>query len=259
MASVLQLPGQFLTAVGGMSALALEGLRRSWDVRRWAGEYLDQCAFLAGVTILPVMLVAIPFGATISLQLGQLVSQIGAQSFTGAATVTATIQQVAPLATALLIAGAGGSAMAADMGARHVRDELAAMQVMSVNPIHRLVTPRMWASATVGVLLVSLVIVAGVGGSFFFNVIVQGVSPGAFFDGATSLVQLPDLVVGLVKAAIFGVVAAVICCYRGMHCERSPVGVGRAVTEAVVQTFLVVFVLNYVITTLYLALYPPRI
>lgn len=248
-----------MVAVGGMTAVALEALRTTWQVRRWYHEYLRQCGFLTSVCILPVMLVSIPFGATISLQLGQLVSQIGAQSFTGAAAVTATIQQVAPVATALLIAGAGGSAMAADMGARNVRDELAAMEVMSVNPTHRLVTPRLFAAMTVGTLLVSVVIVAGTAGSFFFNVVVQGVSPGAFFDGATSIVRIPDLAIALVKAAIFGFVAAVVACFRGMNCERSPVGVGKGVTEAVVQTFLAVFILNYVLTTIYLTLYPPTI
>lgn len=240
-----------------MIALALEGTRRTWDIRNWFVDFLDQCSFLTRVTILPVMLVSLPFGATISLQIGQLVSQLGAQSFTGAAAVTATVQQVAPVATALLIAGAGGSAIASDMGARNTRDELAAMEVMGVNPVHRLVTPRLWASSIVGVLLVSVVIVAGVGGSFFFNVIVQGVSPGAFFGGATQLLQFSDLVVGLLKAGIFGFVAATVACFRGMNCDGGPVGVGRAVTEAVVQTFLAVFIINYVMTAIYLTLYPP--
>lgn len=257
--ALLTMPRKFVVAIGGMTAVALEALRTTWQIRRWFREYLDQCQFLTSVCILPVMLVSIPFGATISLQLGQLVSQIGAQSFTGAAAVTATIQQVAPVATALLIAGAGGSAMAADMGARNVRDELAAMEVMSVNPTHRLITPRIYAAMTVGVLLVSVVIAAGTAGSFFFNVVIQGVSPGAFFDGATSIVRLPDLGIALVKAAIFGFVAAVVACFRGMNCDRSPVGVGKGVTEAVVQTFLAVFILNYVLTTIYLTLYPPTI
>ncbi|WP_436796333.1 MlaE family ABC transporter permease [Actinospongicola halichondriae] len=242
-----------------MAALALEGTRRTWDIRRWWREFLDQCDFLASVTILPVMLVAVPFGAVISLQLGQLVAQLGAQSLTGAAAVTGMIQQIAPIVTALLIAGAGGSAMAADMGARNVRDELAAMEVMAVNPTHRLVTPRLWAATVVGVFLISLVVVAGTAGAFFFNVLLQGVSPGAFFNGATTLVSLPDLVVGLLKAGIFGFVAASVACYRGMTCDMGPVGVGKAVTESVVQTFIAVFVLNYVITALYLTMFPPSI
>ena len=84
-------------------------------------------------------------------------------------------------------------------------------------------------------------------------------SPGAFFNGATTLVSLPDLLVGLFKAGIFGFVAAAIACYRGMTCELGPVGVGKGVTESVVQTFIAVFVLNYVITALYLTIFPPSI
>jgi phospholipid/cholesterol/gamma-HCH transport system permease protein len=256
---VLRLPGAFLDALGGTAALALEGGRRTWDVRKWWREFLSQCDFLARVTIVPVMLVAIPFGAVISLQIGNLVAQLGAQSLTGAAAVTGMVQQVAPLVTALLIAGAGGSAMAADMGARNVRDELAAMEVMAVNPTHRLVTPRLWASTVVAILLISLVVVAGTAGAFVFNVLVQGVSPGAFFNGATTLVSLPDLLVGLFKAGVFGFVAASVACFRGMTCDSGPVGVGKSVTESVVQTFLAVFILNYVITALYLSIYPPSI
>src|SRR5205823_13413129 len=117
---------RFLEVVAGMGALALEGLRRTWDIRQWWREFLDQAWFLTKVTSLPVLLVAIPLGATISLQVGQLVSQLGAQSFTGTAVVVGLVREAAPIATALLISGAGGSAMAADMGARHVRDELSA-------------------------------------------------------------------------------------------------------------------------------------
>jgi len=91
------------------------------------------------------------------------------------------------------------------------------------------------------------------------NVLVQGVSPGAFFNGATSLVSLPDLLVGLFKAGVFGFVAASVACYRGMTCEMGPVGVGRGVTQSVVQTFIAVFALNYVITALYLTIFPPSI
>jgi phospholipid/cholesterol/gamma-HCH transport system permease protein len=149
--------------------------------------------------------------------------------------------------------------MAADMGARRVRDELAAMEVMAVNPVHRLVTPRLWAASTVAVLLVSLVVVSGVAGGFFFNVVIQGVTPGAYFNGATSLLNTSDLIVSLFKAWIFGFIAAIVACYRGMNCELGPVGVGRAVNQAVVQTFMLVFAANYVITTLYFVIVPPKI
>jgi phospholipid/cholesterol/gamma-HCH transport system permease protein len=248
-----------LDQVGGMTAMALEGLRYTWRVDRWWREFVDQAWFLTKVTSIPILLVAIPLGATISLQVGQLVAQLGAQSFTGTAVVVGLVREAAPIATALLISGAGGSAMAADMGARRVRDELAAMEVMAVNPVHRLVTPRIWAAVVVGVLLVSLVVVSGVAGGYFFNVVIQGVTPGAFFNGATSLLVPTDLLVSLLKAAIFGFIAAVVACHRGMNCDYGPVGVGRAVNQAVVQTFIVVFAANYVITSLYFVLVPPRI
>lgn len=258
-ARLLRMPGEFLDALGGISALCLEALRRLWDVRRWGREFLDQCEFLASVTTMPVMLMAVPFGAVISLQLGQVLNQLGAQSLTGSAAVTGMVQQVAPVVTALIVAGAGGSAIASDMGARNIRDELAALRVMAVNPTHRLVTPRIFAACLVSMLLISLVIVAGTAGAFFFNVVVQGTSPGAFFAGATTLVSVSDLGVALFKAAVFGFVAAGIACHKGMNCDGGPAGVGRAVTQSVVQTFLAVFLLNYVITAVYLTLYPPSI
>jgi len=251
--------GAMFEAVGGVVSLAVESVRHTVGVRRWWREYVSQATFLVGVTLLPVVLIAIPLGATISLQIGQLTRQLGGESFTGAAVIVGVIREAAPIAAALLIAGAGGSAMAADMGARNIRDELAAMEVMSVNPIARLATPRVWAATTVGILLVSMVIIGGVGGGFFFNVVVQGVSPGAFFNGATSLVRMSDLYVALGKAGIFGFVAAVIACQFGMSCDRSPIGVGLGVKQAVVVTFLAVFTINYVITSMYVILVPQRV
>ncbi|WP_026416011.1 MlaE family ABC transporter permease [Actinomadura oligospora] len=247
-----------LDETGLLCVTFLEGLRRTWDVRQWWGEFIEQCWFLARVTSIPVMLIAIPLGATISLQVGDIARQLGAASATGALLIAAMVQQVAPLAAALLVSGVGGSAITSDMGARNIRDELAAMEVMGINPIHRLVTPRLWAASTVAVLLASVVIVAGTLGGYYFNVIQQGVSPGAFFDGATTLLQFPDLMITLFKAWVFGFIAAAVACYMGMNCDYGPVGVGRAVNRAVVVTSIVVFASNYVLTTLYQVLFPPR-
>ena len=244
---------------GEMFSIAIEGFRKTWQIRMWWGEFVEQCNFLVKVTALPVMLVALPLGATISLQVGQFTRQLGAESATGAAVVLGIVREAAPLAAALLISGAGGSAIAADMGARNIRDELAAMEVMSVNPIHRLVTPRLWAASTVGVLLVSLVIVAGIAGGFFFNVVIQDVSPGAYFQGAFLLLQIQDLGASMLKAWLYGFIAAMVSCYKGMNCSRSPVGVGMAVKEAVVTTFILIFAANYVLTSLYFVLVPQKL
>ena len=97
------------------------------------------------------------------------------------------------------------------------------------------------------------------GGGFVFNVVLQGGTPGAYLGQATALLQLADLFQSLVKAGVFGFIAGVVACTRGMTCEKGPVGVGRAVNRAVVQTFVLVFAANYVISVLYLAVVPQKI
>ena len=243
---------------GNMFAISLEGFRKTWDVRHWWKEFLRQCWFIAKVTSLPVVLISIPFGMVIALHVGTFNRQVGAESATGAAMVLAIVREAAPVATALLIAGAGGSAMTADLGSRKIRDEIAAMEVMAVNPVHRLVTPRLWAASTVGLFLVSLVSVAGIAGGYFFNVVVQGTTPGAYFQGFSALAQLPDLWSSLAKAWVFGFIAAMVSCYKGLYAKGGPKGVGEAVNQAVVITFILIFFANFIMTSLYFALVPQK-
>jgi len=211
------------------------------------------------VTILPTALVSIPFGAVIALQLGTLTRQLGAQSYTGAASVLAVIREAAPVATALLIAGAGGSAMTADLGARKIRDELDAMEVLGISPIQRLVVPRVIAAMLVSVLLNGLVSVVGVCGGYFFNVIIQGGTPGAYIASFTALAQLPDLWTGEIKALIFGAIAAIVASYKGLTAGGGPKGVGDAVNQSVVITFMLLFVVNFVATAVYFQVVPQKI
>lgn len=229
--------------------------RRPFQVR----EFLQQAWFIASVTIVPTALVAIPFGAVIALQVGGLIKQFGAQSFTGSASVLAVIQQAGPIATALLIAGAGGSAIAADLGARKIREELDAMMVLGIDPIQRLVVPRVLACMMVAVFLNGMVSVVGVAGGYVFNVILQDGTPGAYMASFTALAQVPDIWIGMVKALIFGLIAAIVASFKGMNAGGGPKGVGDAVNESVVITFLLLFIVNFVLSTIYLELVPPKI
>ena len=250
---------QFLIReAGNLFAISLEGLRKTWDIKHWWKEYLAQCWFIAKVCSLPAILISIPFGAVIALHVGALNHQLGAEFATGAAMVLAIVREASPVATALLIAGAGGSAMTADLGSRKIRDEIAAMEVMAVNPVHRLVTPRLFAASTVGLFLVSLVSVAGIAGGFFFNVVVQGVTPGAYFQGFSSLAQLPDLLQAEGKALVFGIVAALVASYQGMRAKGGPTGVGDAVNQSVVFTFMLLFAINFVATAIYTQVVPQK-
>lgn len=244
--------------LGRMTTLAMSVLRAMLKLPFQFGEYMTQCWFFASVTILPTALIAIPFGAVIALQLGSLTTQIGAQSFTGAASAIALVQQAAPLITVLIVAGAGGSAMCADIGARTIREEVDAMRVMGVDPIHRLIVPRVLGATTVAILLNGLVSVVGVAGGYFFNVVMQGGTPGAYLQSFNSLAQLPDLYVSEVKALMYGFVAGVVATYRGFNPSGGPKGVGEAVNQAVVITFLLLFLINVVITAVYLKIVPAK-
>ena len=251
-------PAFVVRETGNMFAVTLDGIRDIPKIRIWWQEYLRQCWFIAKVTAIPVMLISIPFGAVIALHVGSFSRQLGAESATGAAMVLAIVREAAPVATALLIAGAGGSAMTADIGSRKIRDEIAAMEVMAVNPIGRLVTPRLLAASTVALFLVSLVSVAGLAGGYVFNVLVQHVTAGAYFSGFTQLVQLPDLWQSLAKAWVFGFIAAMVSCYKGLYCKGGPKGVGDAVNQGVVITFIFIFFVNFIMTSLYFALVPQK-
>jgi len=242
-----------------MAAVALEAMRRLFS-RPWPfSEFIEQCWFIAKVTTLPVILISIPFGMVIALQVGALIRQLGAQAHLGSALVLAVVREQAPVATALLIAGAGGSAMCADLGARRIRDEISAMEVMAVNPIQRLVLPRILAATVIGVLLDAVVSAAGLAGGWFFATRVIHVTSSSFFASFNELSQVPDLLMALVKAAIFGFIAGTVACYKGLYTKGGPKGVGDAVNQAVVITFILLFFVNFVLTAVYFNFIPQKV
>ena len=243
---------------GGLFAFMIDVVVTTFRLPFQFREFLQQAWFIVTVTIIPTMFVAIPFGAVIALQVGGLIQQFGAQSFTGSAAVLAVVKEAGPIATALLIAGAAGSAIASDFGARKIREELDAMMVLGIDPIHRLVVPRVWACVMVAVALNGLVTIVGVAGGYFFNVVLQDGTPGAYIASFSALAQVPDLLQAMVKSMIFGFLAAIVAAYKGMNAKGGPKGVGDAVNEAVVITFTLLFVVNFVISAVYLQLLPPK-
>ena len=259
MTPVLGYPVSALREAGRMFALAATVLGMSFRRPFQFREFVEQFWFIASVTILPTALIAIPFGAIVSLQTGSLIKQLGAESYTGAASVLVVVQQGSPLVTSLLVAGAAGSAVAADLGSRTIREEIDAMEVLGINPVQRLVVPRVLAMVLVAMLLNGLVAVVGIAGGYFFNVIVQGGTPGAYLASFGALAQLPDLYISTLKAAIFGVIAGVIAAYKGLNPKGGPKGVGDAVNQSVVVTFLLLFFANLIITAVFLQIVPPKV
>ncbi|MGZ6744480.1 MAG: MlaE family ABC transporter permease, partial [Nocardioides sp.] len=124
-------------------------------------------------------------------------------------------------------------------------------------PLARLVAPRVVATMFVALMINGLVIGAGIGGGYFFTVIVQGGSAGAFLSSFTALASLPDLYISMVKAVVFGWLAAIVGAYKGLNAGGGPSGVGKAVNESVIIAFMLLFFLNAVITAIYFQVVPP--
>ncbi len=242
---------------GELALMVVEVTKRILTRPFQTREFIEQAWFVTSVTLLPTIMVSIPFGAVISLQVGNLTGQLGAQSFAGATAVLATVREAAPIAAAMIIAGAAGSAICSDLGARKIREEIDAMEVLGIDPLERLVAPRVVATMFVALMINGIVIGAGIGGGYFFTVIVQGGSAGAFLANFTALAALPDLYIAMVKALLFGWMAAIVGAYKGLNAGGGPSGVGRAVNETVIIAFMLLFAMNAVITAIYFQVVPP--
>lgn len=219
-------------------------------------EATTQAWQIARVVIVPTALVSIPLGAVVALQVGSLTQQLGAQSFAGAASVVSILREGAPLATALLLAGAGGSAICADFGSRTIREEIDALRVLGIDVVVRLVVPRVAAAMVVAVLLTGVVMGVGIAGGYVFNVVLQHGTSGVYVESFRALATRPDLYASLLKGLVFGAIAAVVGAYKGLNAQGGAKGVGQAVNESVVITFLLLFTANYLMSVAYFQLFP---
>ncbi|GAB4013568.1 MlaE family ABC transporter permease [Nocardioides ultimimeridianus] len=211
-------------------------------------EVVVQAWYAVRVCTLPALAVSIPFGIILALQVGVLAQEVGAVAFTGAGNTLAVIRQASPMITALMLSGVAGSAICADLGARTIREEIDALEVMGLPVIERLVVPRMFAIVGVAVLLNGVVMFFTIITTLLISVAMENLPPGSYLASVTTLAQSSDLVLSLVKAAVFAVICAVVASYKGLNAKRGPTGVGEAVTSSVVTNFVLLFAANFVIS-----------
>ncbi len=222
-------------------------------------EFVRQAWFMVSVSVIPTILVAVPFGVIISVQVSSVAQQVGASSFMGAANGLGVIQQGAPIVTALLLAGAVGSAITSDLGARKIREEIDALETMGLSPIRRLVAPRMVAIVLVAIVLCGIVVFTGVVTGYFFNVLAQGGTPGSYVSSFAAFAQPSDLILAEFKSVLFGAIVGVVAAQKGLTAQGGPGGVAHAVNAAVVLAVVILFGVNVIITQISNVLFPSRI
>ena len=252
LASLQTVGGQVVLAIRTIQQLIVDVLNRRFQV----GEFVRQAAFMAGTAFTPTLFVTIPIGVTLSIQFSLLAGQVGATSLAGAATGLAVIRQGAPLVAAILLAAAVGSAVCADLGARTMREEIDAMEVMGVSPIQRLVVPRFVAVIVVGVALTGLASFVGFVAGYMFNVYMQNGTPGSFVATFSSFATIGDLLLALAKSVVFGAIVAIVSCHKGLATRGGPAGVANSVNAAVVESILLLMVVNVAMTQLYVIVFP---
>ena len=206
-------------------------LRHPWR------DTLQQGWFIVSVTAIPAVLVSVPFGVIVAVQVGSLTQQVGASS----------------------VSGAAGSAIASDLGARTIRDEVDALRVMGIDPVRRLVAPRLAAMIALTPLLCMLIIFMGVFTGYVIAVGFQGVTPGSYLSAFAAFAKMTDLWVAIVKSIVFGVIVLVVSCQRGLEAGAGPRGVANAVNAAVVIGVIAAFGVNLVITQLVSMFVPTQV
>ena len=219
-------------------------------------EFIRQAAFMAGTSVAPTIMVALPIGVTLSVQFALLAGQVGATSMAGAASGLAVIRQAASLVAAIIMAAAVGSAITADLGSRKIRDEIDALEVLGISIVQRLVVPRFVAAIMISMALTGLVCFTGFLASYLFNVYFQHGAPGSFVATFASFTTTSDMQLAMVKAVVYGAIVGVVACQKGLSTSGGSIGVANAVNSSVVESILLLMISNVAISQMYLILFP---
>jgi phospholipid/cholesterol/gamma-HCH transport system permease protein len=222
----------------------------------YGGEFVNQFLFALRLCWFPliVSMIALSYGAP-GLQAGNFLVIFGAIDRLGGFFVLAVIREFSPFVTAIIVSGVAGTAICADLGARKIREELDALQVLGVDPVKNLVVPRFLALMVITGLFNVYALFFGLFGGLIATLSL-GAPLGPFFSTLLTNASISDLWGSIVKTTCFGAIVAIICCYKGMTASGGAEGVGRAVNQAIVATVTVVFAFNYVFTQTLLATHP---
>lgn len=222
----------------------------------WRGEFADQAWTLARRAAIPAAISGFGFGYGAPGVQGTLIAELlGDPTRVAAIVGPATVREQAVWITGMVVAGAAGTAICADLGARKVRDELGALEVIGIDPVRRLVAPRVLAlivlMPALGIVVITVETLAIMLAYLQFNGTV-----GGYFEAVSHSFTTIDLVANLVKTSVSGAVVGLVCCYMGMNAKGGPQGVGRAVNQAVVISFVLIWVLNFAFNSTYLGAFP---
>jgi phospholipid/cholesterol/gamma-HCH transport system permease protein len=222
------------------------GVTRPLELRR----LVDEVYFVGMKSVIVIVLTAAFTGMVLGLQGYYSLRKFGSEALLGPAVALSLIRELGPVLAALMVTARAGSAMTAEIGIMRITEQIDALEVMAVDPRKHLVAPRIAATVLALPLLTAIFDLVGIWGGYLVAVKLFGLDPGTYFGEMRSSVEGADLRGGLIKAACFGVIVSGICTWKGYRAGQGAEGVGRATTQAVVASSVLVLVSDYVLTSL---------
>lgn len=220
-------------------------------IKRSRREVIVQM-YVFGIKSLSVITVVAVFtGMILALQTGLALREFNQEVNIGTAVMVSMLREMGPFMTGLILAACVGSAIAAQLGTMVVSDEVAALEIMSIDPVRYLVMPRLTAMLMVTPLLAFYMCIMGVIGGGIVGLTQLGVSWDAYMDNAFRFAEVKDLLVGLFKAFLFGGIITTVACHQGFSTIGGAVGVGYATRQAVIDAFLLILIVGYFVTRLF--------
>jgi phospholipid/cholesterol/gamma-HCH transport system permease protein len=237
-----------LTGLGQITLLARDTFASLLRLRMTWRDVLFQIYFI-GVKSQTVVLITGAFtGMVLGAQTYFQFHKIKMDTASLAVVGVSMCSELGPVLTALMVAGRVGASMAAEIGTMRVTEQIDALRALATHPVDYLVVPRLVASHLVLPLLTVEAIVVGIGAGYLVGVYLLGIDPTYLWYNMLHFTHDVDVMIGLVKAFIFGGIIALIGCYKGMTCGLGAQGVGRATTEAVVYASISILITNFFLT-----------
>ena len=242
--------------IGQMILLFAEWVRAlplAWRHRRHVAEQMFE---IGNASLFMACVLSFFIGGVLSLQAGPLLVQRGLGSMLGGLVAESMCKELGPVMMAILIAGRIGSSMAAELGSMAVAQEIDALRTLNINPVHYLILPRVLAmSIALPCLVVFSDLVGCAGGALVANFNTDiGVSTDTFFNNLRQVLEFKDVFHGLIKAWVFATLIGLVCCHHGFVTRGGPRGVGRSVTKAVVNSIVLILIVDYIVTRILLPL-----
>ncbi len=235
---------RFLGYTGGLVLLLGDALRYIFTLQVRVSEVLRQAYFL-GVESWPIVVLTSLFtGMVISLEAAQAAVQNGLTQYVGGSVAIGTFRELGPMLTGIVFAGRAGAAVTASLGSMKVTEQIEAFQSMGVSPTKVLVAPRLLACVLTMPLLTVFADVVGIVGGYVMAHIEANISQYAYFHSIQVTTDEQDFLRGVLKAAVFGGIVAIVACYEGFRTEGGADGVGRSTTHAVVTSIILIFASN---------------